>query len=105
MNFTLRNADSQSKLAQQHAQKEQAKKQFLAQFEMQVGDALCRFGSGLRAVPSNAYVNFVIKDMGRGTDGYASNQIYVFTMQDIKACVQEKIDVNGLLTAAKVYQF
>ena len=97
--------ERQSKLAQQHAQKEQAKKQFLAQFEMQVGDALCRFGSGLRAVPSNAYVNFVIKDMGLGTDGHASNQIYVFTMRDIKACVQEKIDVNGLLTSAKVYQF
>jgi hypothetical protein len=98
-------SERQTKLMQQHAQKEQAKKQFLAQFEMQVGDALCRFGSGLRAVPSNAYVNFVIKDMALDTDGHSANQIYVFKMQDIKACVQEKMDVNGLLTAATVYQF
>jgi hypothetical protein len=98
-------SERQTKLAQQHAQKEQAKKQFLAQFEMQVGDALCRFGSGLRAVPTDAYVNFVIKDMALDNDGHSSNQIYVFKMQDIKACVQEKMDVNGLLTAATVYQF
>lgn len=143
LNFTLRNADAQSKpeltkeiqqieqkitqyeakqeaaeaqsqelltarktkLAQQQAQKEQAKKQFLAQFEMQVGDALCRFGAGLRAVPSDAFINFVIKDMAITSDGHSANQIYVFKMRDIKDCVQEKIDTNGLLTAAKVYQF
>jgi hypothetical protein len=78
---------------------------FLANFEGEVADSLCRYGAGLRALPENEKVTFVLSKFGDGTPGEKKDRIYVFSYKDIRACVSERIDANELLTKAETYVF
>lgn len=80
-------------------------KAFLANFEGEVADSLCRYGAGLRALPENEHVSFVLSSFGDGTPGEKKDRIYVFSYKDIRSCVSEKIDTNELLTKAETYAF
>lgn len=82
-------------------------KRFLAGFEQNIADVMCKYGAGLKALDSKEHVSFVLKNFGSAELGSHSKQdrIYVFKQQDIRACVTEKIDSNKLLTRAQTYLF
>jgi hypothetical protein len=80
-------------------------KAFLANFEGEIADSLCRYGAGLRALPETENVTFVLPKFGDGTPGEKKDRIYVFNYKDVRACVGEKIDANELLEKAETYLF
>ena len=80
-------------------------KKFLAHFEGEVADAMCRYGAGLKALPDNENVSFVLSKFGDGTPGEKKDRIYVFSYKDIRSCVSEKIDADELLTRVESYVF
>lgn len=96
-------SEQKALLEKKQAESEQAKKSFLASFEEGVADTLCRFGGGLRAIPNGENVSFVLRGFN---DSQASqDKIYVFKVEDVKKCVQEKIEESKLLASAIVYDF
>ncbi|XOV79427.1 MAG: hypothetical protein ACFHVJ_00340 [Aestuariibacter sp.] len=92
----------------QHAEEAARIKRFLAAFEATVAETLCSYGGGLRDLPSDEKVNFVLTDFGertttRGRD--KMDKVYVFSNKDIKNCVADKIDENKLIERAETYMF
>ncbi|GGW81331.1 hypothetical protein [Alteromonas halophila] len=97
--------EQKKRLEKQKQARDKAYKQFLTRFESSIGKTLCRFGSGLRGLSDDENVSFVIKDFVLGEDGTPQDKIYVFAKRNIKACVQEKMDVAALLSSATSYAF
>ncbi len=97
--------EQQEKLNKRKEAQKQAYKQFLADFESNIGDALCSFGGGLRSLPDNENVSFVLKDFTRKDSRQSMDRVYVFSQADIKSCVREKINASELLSSAAVYEF
>lgn len=98
-------AERQQQLTEQKEKYQQAKKSFLAMFEASIGDTLCHFGAGLRGLPEHEHVSLVLKDFEQDEANKEHDRIYVFTKDNIKACVQERIDTQELLSSATVYSF
>lgn len=82
-----------------------ANQAFLAAFEESVSDNLCRFGAGLRALPKNEHITFILNNFSRDASNKNVDRIYVFTATDVTKCVQEKMSVKDLLAKATVYDF
>jgi len=97
--------EQQAQIDQQKEKQQQAYRSFLANFEASIGDTLCRFGAGLRALPDDEHVSMVLKDFESDNDNKEHDRIYVFSKANIKACGQERIDAQGLLTSATIYTF
>ena len=97
--------ERQAQLNQKKEQYQQAKKSFLAMFEASIGDTLCHFGSGLRQLPDQEHVSLILKDFEQDDSNKERDRIYVFTKANVKACVQEKMDAQELLSGATVYTF
>ncbi len=97
--------EQKESLAKQKQARDAAYKQFLANFESSIGNTLCRFGSGLRGLDASENVSFVINNFVIDDEGNTKDKVYVFKNSDIKACVQEKLDVSGLLSSATSYAF
>jgi len=100
-------AERQEQVQQHKEAMEQAHKHFLANFEENLGQVLCRYGSGLRALDNNEYVNFVLADFSVSSINKKGNQdrVYVFKHSDIQACVKDKIDQKTLFSNSQVYGF
>lgn len=103
-------ADQLEQEQQQQAQKreqamEQEYKRFLADFEAEVGDILCSYGAGLKALPEDEHVTFLLSDFGSVSHKGNQDRVYVFSLKDIRACVVDKIDAEKLLGNAKSYLF
>ena len=84
---------------------QQANKAFLSAFEERIADTLCRFGAGLRALPDDEHISFVLKNFHANENTGKQDRIYVFKETDVKSCVQERIDAPELLAKATVYEF
>ncbi|AEF04378.1 hypothetical protein [Alteromonas naphthalenivorans] len=97
--------ERQAKLAKQKESRQQAYRSFLANFEASIGSTFCRFGAGLRGLPEGEHVSMILKDFEYGDDNNKHDRIYVFSKANIKACVQERIDAEALLTSATIYTF
>ena len=94
--------------AEVDAEKIKQVQRFLADFEAVVADTLCDYGSGLKSLPDNEKVNFVLKDFVRGENNKSRNRldkVYVFDMKSVRDCVVEKTTPNDLLVNAKTYVF
>ncbi|MFT5542433.1 MAG: hypothetical protein ACI96N_001629 [Arenicella sp.] len=89
----------------QLAEAEKANKEFLTVFEQSVAGNLCRFGAGLRALPSNQNITFILERFNLSSASDRRDRIYVFSASDVKKCVQEKINESTLLANATVYDF
>lgn len=101
-------AAQKQRMQQKKAKQAEAYKRFLMDFEAIVGETLCRYGAGLKALPDNEYVTFVLEGFGKGNGRRAKDKqdrIYVFSKARVKDCVAEKIDANTLLTEVKAYEF
>lgn len=93
---------------QAQATKEAREKQyraFLARFEENVADVLCKYGAGVKSMPDDEHVSFVLNGFGEEKGRDRQDKIYVFKNKDIKSCVAEKIDTNKLLSNAQTYLF
>lgn len=94
----------------QQAEKRNAAKKkeftrFLADFEAGVGDVLCRYGAGIKALPKEQNISFVLPNFGSANSRAKQDKIYVFQQQDIQDCVKDKIDTNKLLNKVETYMF
>ncbi|MDT0596300.1 hypothetical protein [Glaciecola petra] len=97
--------EMQKKLEEQQKNEIAASKLFLSAFEQDIADNLCRFGGGLRALPEDENVSFVLSNFNASTNWESKDRIYVFPLKEIKRCVQDKIKVKELLAKATVYDF
>jgi hypothetical protein len=82
-----------------------AKKEHFTALNNALVETLCLYGNGLREVPSNEYVSFIIKGAGQQKDRGFKDQILVFNKKDINACANSKLTAKKLLAAAEQYQF
>lgn len=98
-------AEQKAQVEKQQQARLEADRAFLATFEEQIGDSLCRFGSGLRALPRDEHISFVLKNFEVGDKRQAQDRVYVFNQVNIRECVQEKISADKLLEQAVVYIF
>ncbi|MCV2884951.1 hypothetical protein OE749_09605 [Aestuariibacter sp. AA17] len=86
--------------------RQQTFKAFLAKFESGIGDVLCNYGAGLKSLPKEQNVSFVLDKFGQVDDQSSrSDRIYVFKQKDINACVINRISTDELLTRATIYDF
>lgn len=101
-------AEAQEREAKLEEAKTQMVKRFLADFEATIADTLCDYGSGLKSLSDSEKVNFVLKDFMRDDKRRSDkdmDKVYVFSLKDVKQCVQENISPNELLTRAQTYMF
>ncbi|MFT4655032.1 MAG: hypothetical protein ACI82S_002692 [Patiriisocius sp.] len=98
-------AEQKQKRELQKAEMVKANKAFLDAFEQSVSNNLCRFGAGLRALPKNEHITFILNNFNNADPDGNTDRIYIFTAADVTRCVQDKIDVKQLLAKATVYNF
>jgi len=98
-------AEQKAQMDQQKAAYKKSNKAFLSAFEDRIADTLCRFGAGLRALPDDEHISFVLKGFHAEEKQGKQDRIYVFKETDVKMCVQEKMDAIELLGKATVYEF
>lgn len=97
--------EQKQKLEAQKAAMAKASKAFLDAFEESISDKLCRFGAGLRALPTNEHITFILNNFNSNVSNENTDRIYVFSVSDVTRCVQQKMDVKQLLAKATVYNF
>lgn len=95
----------QKELEIQKEKESAARKSFLGAFEQDIADNLCRFGGGLRALPEDENVSFILGNFNASSNWESKDRIYVFPVKEIKRCVQDKIKMKDLLAKATVYDF
>jgi hypothetical protein len=95
-------------IAKRQAVKQKLYSESLALFEDTIGDMLCSYGAGLRSLPDDENITFLLSDfVDADNDSVigSHDKVYVFKHKDVKACVTGKSNKNTLLTAAKTYLF
>lgn len=97
-------SEREQKIIERKEAEAKALKVFLSNFETGVGEALCNFGGGMRALPDDEHITFVLKGFVRD-DNAVKDRVYVFSKQSVSDCVKEKIDSEKMLNEAKVYAF
>jgi len=102
-------SQKQQQMRKELAEKKQARvkeqKQQLASLAKQVDKSLsltlCDYGSGLRNLPNDEHVSFIIRGVSEGK----TEQVKVFKKSDIKKCVVGDIKAAQLLEKASTYSF
>ena len=97
--------EQKKKAAEKVAAKQKQHSAFLAMFENNITDTLCKYGNGIRALPTDENVSFVLNNMGNAINKAKKDKIYVFKNQDIQSCVKDKLNAKQLLSKAQSYIF
>lgn len=97
--------EQKAKNAERQAAKREEYKRFLAGFEESVGDMLCKYGAGIKALPKDENVSFVLNKFGSEGSRKKQDKIYVFQHKDIEDCVRDKITPDTLLSQSNTYMF
>ncbi|CAM3861521.1 MULTISPECIES: hypothetical protein [Pseudoalteromonas] len=93
--------DIQAKQAEREKQQAAEQQKLQTQVNTSISLTLCDYGSGLRSLPNDEHVSFIIK-------GLADNNkrlIKIFNKADIKKCVVGDIKASDLALKAISYQF
>ncbi len=99
-------AQQKKQAEEQNAIKKKQYVRFLADFEANVADVLCKYGAGIKALPDNENVSFVLANLTSDANSQRKqDKIYVFSHKDIQSCVRDKINANDLLQKANTYLF
>ncbi|MEH6395368.1 hypothetical protein [Pseudoalteromonas sp.] len=93
--------DINAKQAEREKQQLAEQQKLLAQVNNSISLTLCDYGSGLRSLPNDERVSFVLK----GLADKNKSLIKVFTKADIKKCVVGDIKASDLALKAISYQF
>jgi len=83
-------------------------KAFLASFEDNIADVLCKYGAGLKSLPMDENISIVLKDFAQWHDGDEDedqDKVYIFSNQSVQQCVSGKLSKQKLLSQVKTYQF
>lgn len=97
--------EKQEEIAKKREAQKEAYKTFLANFEASIGDTMCSFGAGLRELPDNEHITFVLSDFARDEENHTQDRVYIFSKKNVKRCVTEDIKPSDLLAKAEVYTF
>jgi hypothetical protein len=101
-------AEQDKKMAIRAAAKKQLYSQSLALFEETIGEMLCRYGAGIRSLPEDENITFVLSEFVEADSDDvmdSHDKVYVFKHKDVKACVTGKSNKDKLLIAATTYLF
>lgn len=99
-------AEQKKQTEQRQSALQQQYKRFLAGFENSIGEVLCRYGAGIKAVPEDENISFVLPRFSSSAQAREKqDRIYVFKNKDIRECVKEKITADKLLSKAYSYSF
>ncbi|KTF15258.1 hypothetical protein [Pseudoalteromonas sp. H105] len=90
-----------AKHAQREKQKVAEQEQLLEKISQSISLTLCDYGSGLRSLPNDEYVSFVLDGLGQKD----KNLIKIFNKGDIKKCVIGETKASELALKAISYQF
>ncbi|MBB1481633.1 hypothetical protein H5186_19575 [Pseudoalteromonas sp. SG41-2] len=103
--LTKQQQQLRQKINAKHAEREQQQaaeqQQLLEQVSTSISLTLCDYGSGLRSLPNDEHVSFVLKGLGDKN----TSLIKVFNKSDIKKCVAGDIKASELTKKAISYQF
>lgn len=101
-------AEQKQQAEQRLATKKQQYGEFLAGFENSITNVLCRYGAGVKALPEDENISFVLSDFGsfeeEGNRG-KQDKVYVFKYKDVQSCVRDKMTQKKLLAGANTYLF
>lgn len=95
-------------IAEREAAKKVLYQQTLAIFEETAGSMLCSYGAGLKSLPDDENISFVLNEFVEAEkDSVLRNhdKVYVFKYKDVKACVMGKNNKEQLLANAITYLF
>jgi hypothetical protein len=101
-------AEQKQQAEQRLAAKKQQYNEFLTSFENSITNVLCRYGAGVKALPENENISFVLSDFGSfevENRNDKQDKVYVFKYKDVKACVRDKMTQEKLLSGANTYLF
>ena len=101
-------AEQKQLTEQRLAARKQQYSEFLKSFENTISSVLCRYGAGVKALPENENISFVLSDFGSSEVlAHTSKQdkVYVFKYKDVQACVRDKMTQQKLLAGANTYLF
>lgn len=93
--------DINTKQAERKKQQAEEQQKLLAQIDHSISLTLCDYGSGLRSLPNNEHISFVINGVGEKN----KSLIKVFNKTDVKKCVVGDIKPSELALKAVNYQF
>ena len=98
-----------AKVKKENAEKQKIQAQervtFYKDLTLAIGDTLCLYGNGLKALPKSENVSVILKSAGDKIGNRFKDQIFVFSKKDINACAIDKIDVAKLMDKSMSYQF
>jgi hypothetical protein len=101
-------AEQKQQAEKQQLAKKQQYVQFLSGFEDTIGNILCRYGAGIKALSVNENISFVLSNVGSvnsNNRGAKQDRVYVFKYKDVQACVRDKISQEKLLAGVNSYMF
>ncbi|GAC15692.1 hypothetical protein [Aliiglaciecola lipolytica] len=98
-------AEQKQQAEQKLAQRKQQYSAFLSHFEDNVASTLCKYGNGIKALPDDENVSFILSKLGSAEKSGAEDRIYVFKNKDIQSCVKDKMSPKQLLSNAEAYMF
>jgi DNA repair exonuclease SbcCD ATPase subunit len=101
-------AEHNKQMATRDAARKKLYRQALSAFEDTIGDMLCRYGAGLRSLPEDQNISFILTDFVDAEDDSVigtHDKVYVFKHKDVKACVTGKSNKNKLLSSVNTYLF
>ncbi len=93
-------------MAEQKASYKNNVNDFFLHFENVISDTLCRYGSGLKSLPSDENITFRVKDLGLVEDEPVKknhDKMYVFSKKSVKDCVEDKIDPKEFMGEGHKY--
>ena len=98
-------ADVRKQQAEKQKAQAQERASFYKDLTLAIGDTLCLYGNGLKALPKDENVSVILKSAGDKVGNRYKDQIFVFSKKDINSCAVDKINVAKLMDKSKSYQF
>lgn len=95
----------QEQAAQARIAREQQWQQELASFESSLYALICDFSGGLRALPQDEHVTFILKGLGDDTPARREDRILVLKHADALRCLQREITILQLQQSTYTYSF
>jgi hypothetical protein len=89
----------------QYQEREKQRLDYFKGLTKSLAQTMCMYGNGLKALPKNERISFILKSGGDKVKRQHNDLIFVFNKKDVNACSSDKINADKLLTKAKLYQF
>lgn len=87
------------------AKQQQERQQHYVALSQGLTETLCMYGNGLKALPKDESVSFILKSGGSMVNGHYKDKIFVFNKSDINACANDKISAAKLIEKGNGYEF